>query len=324
MTVSIIIPTYNAAPFVARALHAALRAGTQVGTAWEVIVVDDGSTDQTVTTVERIARQYPEHVQLIRCPHRGAPAARNAGVARSRGEWLQFLDADDVITDRKISHQLALSGSAQWVVGAYQHRYLDGSTEEVLPHPDLWRGLFHNFRTGHTISNLLRRTAFDSIGGWDETLASNQDPDLAFRLLRAGTPYVLDEAINSYYLHHDGPDRIIHRDAAGRLHRRVTMLGQANDYLYRHRHPYWQQHAPFFLGALLRAIRMEATHDLPAAVVHYHGYFGTAGRYNHTINFDLVPQYTRLYPYLGFRNLERLRLALAGILPPAIKRLAKQ
>ncbi|THH39723.1 glycosyltransferase family 2 protein [Neolewinella litorea] len=323
MKLSIIIPTLNAERFLPRTLKSALAAGAQVPGPWEIIAVDNGSSDRTLDLLKRAVKDHSGRIRLATCSTPGAAAARNLGASLSSGEWLQFLDADDTLAPDKITRQLELAHSADWVVGAYRHLYPDGSTEDSIPHADLWLGLFHDFRTGCTHSHLLRRTALDRAGGWDERLASNQDPELVFRLLKAETPHVIDPVVGSFYHHHDSADRITHRDPAGGCQRRVQMLAAANSYLIAHRPEYWREHAPYFLGALLRAIRMLATFDLESASDAYRAYFGHPNEWAIDQSYELVGRYTRLYPYLGFRNLERLRLALATVLPEALKRRLK-
>ncbi len=323
MKVSIIIPCLNAERFIARSLESALQAGTRVPGKWELIAVDNGSTDRTPQMLREFAARHGTYVRVTTCPRPGAPAARNHGASLSTGEWLQFLDADDTIAPDKISRQLALAGNADWVVGAYRHLYPDGSTEDSLPAVPLWEGLFHNYRTGCTHSNLLRRSAFERINGWDESLASSQDIDLWFQLLRAATPYVIDPVVGSFYHHHAGP-RITGSDPAGTLQRRIAMLAVANAHLHTHQPAYWHARASYFRGALLRSVRMLATHDLDAAATAYRTHFADSVYGDTGHPFELVPRYTRLYPTLGFRKLERLRLGLADVLPPAIKQRLKR
>ena len=323
MKVSIVIPAYNAAPFLERAIQSAIQAGSQVQGGWEVIIVDNGSTDATGELITAAVQAHRGRIRSAFCSRPGASAARNLGAAMSTGEWLQFLDADDTLAPDKINHQLRLAGGAEWVVGAYRHLYPDGSTEDSLPHPDLWLGLFHDFRTGHTISNLVHHSAFDTIGGWNESLPSNQDPDLHYRLLRAAVPYVIDTHVASFYHHHTGP-RITSSDPARKMRVRVRFFADANHYLLTSRPTYWRQHAPYFLGALLRAVRMLATYDLPAAEVAYADYFGPDRPWPLPDQpLELTPRYTRLYPTLGFAALERSRLFLARYLPPTLKQLLK-
>ncbi len=322
MRISVIIPVLNGEDCIQRAIHHALAAGAQVEGEWEIVVVDNGSSDGTTALLNKAVQSYPEKVRWLTCRRPGAAAARNHGASATSGEWLQFLDADDSIAPDKLGWQLALAGDADWVVGAYRHLFADGSTEDSMPAPGLWEGLFHQFRTGCTHSNLIRRSAFEQVGGWNEGLPSNQDPDLHFRLLKAGIPYVIDPVVRSFYHHHSGP-RITTDHPAGSLQRRITMLADANTYLHTNQPAYWRAHAPYFRGALLRSVRMLATYDLQAASTAYRAHFFDSAYGNLGRPFDLVPRYTRLYPALGFRNLERLRLALAGVLPPAIKQRLK-
>ncbi|MDB6115980.1 MAG: putative glycosyl transferase, partial [Lacunisphaera sp.] len=99
---SIIIPCFNAGRWVAATLDSAL---AQTWSRCEVILIDDGSTDDSLA----IARTFvPRGVQVISQPNRGASAARNHGLRAARGEFIQFLDADDLISPDKIAAQIEL------------------------------------------------------------------------------------------------------------------------------------------------------------------------------------------------------------------------
>ena len=99
-SVSIIIPIYNSARYLRQAIESVL---AQAGAELEVLVVDDGSSDDG----PEIASSYGALVKLIAIAHRGHPAARNAGVAASGGDFLAFLDADDLWTPDKLARQLS-------------------------------------------------------------------------------------------------------------------------------------------------------------------------------------------------------------------------
>lgn len=108
-TVSVLIPAYNAAPFIERAIRSALEQTHRVA---EVIVVDDASTDATVDVVEDIRRR-DDRVKLLRLPTNGGPAkARNAGFDAATSEWIAVLDADDAYLPGRISHLMSRSGDA--------------------------------------------------------------------------------------------------------------------------------------------------------------------------------------------------------------------
>ncbi len=98
--VSVVIPAYNAAEFLANAV-ASLQAQTLA--AWEAIIVDDASTDDTVAVAERLA-EAESRVRVLRQERNGGPcAARNAGFAVARGEWIAVLDADDVYLPTRLA-----------------------------------------------------------------------------------------------------------------------------------------------------------------------------------------------------------------------------
>lgn len=108
---SIVIPTYNHAAYLAEAIESALAQTAPV----DVLVVDDGSTDDTAAVLAR----YGDAVRVLRVPHDGPSRARNAGIDAARGEFLMFLDADDAIAPTKVEAQLAefaASPEAGWVL----------------------------------------------------------------------------------------------------------------------------------------------------------------------------------------------------------------
>jgi len=104
--ISVIIPSYNRSALVCEAVESALN---QTWNNIEVIVVDDGSTDDTKEQVEKMLEGHWKHkVRLLMQAHKGASAARNTGLAASRGDYIQFLDSDDLLFKDKIITQIAI------------------------------------------------------------------------------------------------------------------------------------------------------------------------------------------------------------------------
>lgn len=107
-SISVVIPAYNAARFLRSAIDSAL---SQTAPPEEVIVVDDGSIDETF----EIAASYGAQVRAIRQPNRGEGGARNRGIEEARSDWIAFLDADDVWCPQKLQRQMAFCQSANVV-----------------------------------------------------------------------------------------------------------------------------------------------------------------------------------------------------------------
>lgn len=108
--VSFIIPIYNAAPFLQRCVKSVLAQENLNGETLQIIIVDDGSTDDSLSIANRIAAQE-QTVQVISRTHAGQSAARNSGLALARGEYIAFVDADDYIApDWLAQHLKAING----------------------------------------------------------------------------------------------------------------------------------------------------------------------------------------------------------------------
>lgn len=173
-TVSVIIPAYNAADYVGRAIESALN---QTHAPLEVIVIDDGSRDNTA---EQVA-QYPAPVRLLRQPNGGPAAARNHGARVANGEWLALLDADDAWLPHKLERQLPyLSEPTIALVHACE-------PAEYAPREATFEALWkRNFLL--TSSVLIRRTAFDETGRFNEDreLIGVEDYNLWLRMAARG------------------------------------------------------------------------------------------------------------------------------------------
>lgn len=181
--VSLIIPTYNRADLVRDAIESALR---QTYTAREVIVVDDGSSDETPEVLAR----YADAIRMVRTPNRGCAAARNTGISLARGAYLAFVDSDDEAPADKLAIQVPVLEARPEVGFVYGPSVAFGSElpaervhQPVRPDADgsVAEGIFLTTRIGFD-SVLLRRTAVEQVEGFDETLRHNEDTDLLLRV----------------------------------------------------------------------------------------------------------------------------------------------
>jgi glycosyltransferase involved in cell wall biosynthesis len=178
--VSVVIPSYNYGRYVTQAVDGAL---AQTYRNIEVIVVDDGSTDDTR---ERLA-PYGDRIRYIYRENGGLPAARNTAIRAARGEWVALLDADDLWHAEKTEVQLRAAHARGLgdcaVIGSLP---VDGELPEHLPpDPEVRRlGLRHFFLANPfgTTSALIRRACFDEVGLFDETLRAVEDRDMWLRI----------------------------------------------------------------------------------------------------------------------------------------------
>lgn len=180
--VSIIIPCFNAAPYVGEAIESALR---QTYKPTEVIVVDDGSTDDSLTVI----RSFEGRIRWETGPHRGASAARNRGLSLSQGEFIQFLDSDDVLVQNKIEIQVErlIQYGTNWVACGWY--YMNQPQQPVrIPAPDTDPLLFVLNHKLPIEAPLHRRTALEQAGGFREDLPCAQEFELHLRLAIHNTP----------------------------------------------------------------------------------------------------------------------------------------
>lgn len=179
-TVSVVIPTYNYARYVGDAIDSVL---AQTVPPLEVVVIDDGSTDDTPTVLAK----YGDRIRAIRQENQGLSAARNAGIREARGEWVAFLDSDDAFHPRKLELQLA-------ALAAHPELKLV-ATGAFSDEPPTWADIAAAppvvpvtagaiaVRTLFAPSSVLaKRSCFDEVGGFDPALRSVEDREMWVRI----------------------------------------------------------------------------------------------------------------------------------------------
>jgi glycosyltransferase involved in cell wall biosynthesis len=180
MKISVIIPAYNAAPYISKAIESCF---AQTEPPHEIVVADDGSSDETAAIAER----FGSPVRVVRLPQNvGLPAARNAAVAASTGDWLAFLDADDWFLPEKLERQRTCAAQNPGAVLIYSsfRTSLNGVEAPVrlAPPSQLWPLM--RYRCVFPVhATLLRRDAFEAVGGFNPALRVVEDWDLWLRII---------------------------------------------------------------------------------------------------------------------------------------------
>jgi glycosyltransferase involved in cell wall biosynthesis len=202
--VSAIIPNHNYAKYVVEAVESVLN---QSYTNLEVIVVDDGSTDQSL----EILQVFGERIVVISQKNAGVSAARNAGVVASSGEYIAFLDADDIWECEKIERQVAVfSGGGFGIVhvgvtdingdGEPLGQHLNGLDGEVADELLKWE---RPVILGGGSGAMVTRKAFDESGGFDTELMTSADWDFYYRVCRKHRTAFIAEPLLRYRIHGD-------------------------------------------------------------------------------------------------------------------------
>lgn len=183
--VSIIIPVYNASKFVAETIKSVVNQNFED---WELIVVDDGSTDSTSTVLE----QFSNHtkIEIISVENSGVSQARNFGYDKSKGEYIAYLDSDDVWLENNLelkvryleeNKDLGLVHSDVEIVDEHSKRTGDiliGKEGDILEDLLLWNGTC----VPGPSSILVRRSAIEEVGGFNPELSTAADQEFFFRV----------------------------------------------------------------------------------------------------------------------------------------------
>ena len=191
MLVSVIIPAHNAASWLSDSLDGVLK---QTYPDWETIVVDDGSTDNTTQVVERYCARDDRIRLLTQTINRGPATARNIGMLAARGDYIAFLDADDLWLTTKLEKQVASLQTKPDVGACYTWFETVNDHRQVIQQwKDLRRTFWHNpvdafalargnYVCGSASSVMIRRTLIETVGLFNESMRGSEDLDYWYRI----------------------------------------------------------------------------------------------------------------------------------------------
>ena len=230
--VSTIIPVYNRADLLTDAVRSVL---AQTWPDVEIIIVDDGSTDDTQARAHELAKAHPHCIQVIVQSNAGPAASRQAGLDVARGEFIQYLDSDDLLMPEKFALQVAgLRANPQCGISyGKTRRYSIGATPQDRAikrtgevHATLFPTLLQS-RWWSTSTPLYRRSVCDEAGPWNEALHNEEDWEYECRVAALGTRlHHVPEFVSDTRDHDQGQlhgsatttkDRLRHRAAAHAL-----------------------------------------------------------------------------------------------------------
>jgi glycosyltransferase involved in cell wall biosynthesis len=227
--VSVVIPTYNSGRWVEETLRSVLRQ-TYPRDRLELIVIDDASPDDSVAIVRRVLEgQSIEHRIVVREKNGGVTSTRNLGWRMASGDWIQFLDADDLLAPHKIALQVACAVEAPHDVAVvysnWQSYTLEGAQErdgsagtwqatgpvhEPMVDQDTVVSILKEFAFGYLGPTLIRKAALPGIDGFIEQPNLGEDMDLMLRLAMAGGRFRKAPSPTAAFFYRQSPNSAWH------------------------------------------------------------------------------------------------------------------
>lgn len=218
--VSVIIIFLNGEPFLAEAIDSVL---AQTYPHWELLLVDDGSSDNSAVICQKYLSQRPSQIHYLHhlnLENRGMSASRNLGIAHAQGDYIAFLDADDVWLPHKLAEQVAIMQQypqAGMVYGRTQiwHSWADGddtadhcldlgvTPNRLLPQPQLFFTLLANkAQTPTTCNALMRREVVAAVGGFEPAFRGMYEDAVFFSKIELHTAVYVADALWARYRQH--------------------------------------------------------------------------------------------------------------------------
>ncbi len=194
--VSVILPVYNAAGTLEEAVASVRAQGHE---SLEIVIVDDGSTDDSAAVIDRLRAS---DVRAFRQENQGPSAARNQAIRESRGEIIAMIDADDLWPEGKLALQLERlrrDPELKLVGGRIERVSLDGSSLDPERFPS-----GEQYSAPHVGAVLFRREVFDTIGWFDESLRFSEDQDWFLRAREQGLKMLILKEVTLIYRRHQG------------------------------------------------------------------------------------------------------------------------
>ncbi|MDF2159400.1 glycosyltransferase family A protein [Algoriphagus sp. CAU 1675] len=308
--VSIIIPVYNKAEFIRETLDSAL---AQTFPHIELVLVNDGSTDGSFDILQEYKEKFPAKIQLIDSPNQGVSAATNLGMQASNGEYIQFLDADDLLSPDKISTQVNLfKGKRKASIATCSYV---GFRDSINNYDRVSYGAFSSFESGLDLllqfwnfqemmaisSYLTPRELIEKAGPWDESLSINQDGEFFMRVLLHAKEVIYDPDSLVYY-RTPGPSNVSQQKSEQAFH---SLLASYQSYERTTLAQEDSNRVRIALKKVYQKFIYDCFPQYPDLIAQAEGLIQNLGVPQKT--YIGGPKFQMLTKYLGFKNALRLK-----------------
>ncbi|MEC4813844.1 MAG: glycosyltransferase family 2 protein [Scytonema sp. PMC 1069.18] len=301
--VSVIIPAYNAMMYLPATLESVLQ---QTFTDFEVLIVNDGSSDNIVEWVGAIKDQ---RVKLLTQPNQGVSVARNTGISNSEGEYIAFLDADDLWESTKLDKQVrsleahpSVGLVYTWTAFIDECGKLTGVSIVSHAEGNVWEQIVVRDMVSTGSSPMIRRVCFDTVGVFDSNIKIGEDRDMWSRIA-AHYPFAVIKEPLTLYRRHDNNTTKSSRKIVQELHKVIekAFASAPLELLYLRNQSYgWMNYFAAW-GALLGENNYtEAMHFRRQAVLHY-------PQIRYTLMYVRLSLAIALIRWFGLQGYERAR-----------------
>lgn len=313
MKVSIIIPCHNVEGYILDCISSVIN---QTYKKLEIICVDDGSTDQTLKIIQAYQSSYVKDMIIISQDNKGASSARNVGLSASSGEYIQFLDADDILKPNKIKRQIDLvmsNNSPEIIVGSFDKEnmlghLIDRKTFKVVEQSEIWLKMMQT-KMGQTSSNLYKVSCFRKGICWNEHLPSSQEYDLMFQMLKVNANVCFDSEINTIIRLRDyGSITQLNLKRKWEIHAKLKI--DIFKFITKHK-PHLMSNG--IHQSLFDSIRLLYPYNSKLALAHFKAYLGSHFQPEKSDMTGTV--YLLSFKFLGFKRTEKLRQILCRTVP---------
>jgi glycosyltransferase involved in cell wall biosynthesis len=308
--VSILIPVYNCHQWVAQAIESALQ---QTWPNKEIIVLDDGSTDESL----KVIRHYEKQIQIESTANGGQNVSRNRLTALSRGEWLAYLDADDELAPDCIDRKMKYAPSAEVIFGSSEIATFNGlqkinSKKEIAQdYPDAWVAAVQ-WRYPNTSAAFFNRKALLDAGGWNESVKNCTDYSLYFSMLLCGHRFKAASEAWSLYRQWSATQAAVEDKLRMMTTRLGVMRGAAHG--LRQMGQMTSERTQAFLDSSLAVIRIIYTLDPKLAIREHQALREWLPNY-HPSREQFPAKYIQFYNTIGFAFTERLANLKRTVVP---------
>ncbi len=213
--VSVIIPTFNCAAYLAQTINSVLN---QTYGNYELIIVDDGSKDDTRQLIDSLMKKNSGKIRYLYQDNQGVSVARNRGMAEAQGEFIAFLDSDDWWAPQKLAKQMSMFQSDRsldiiftnahiFKNGKVQGTYVRDTDKNQMGEDIYYHLLLRNFVVFSSIA--VKRSAAEEVGPFEKGMISAQDTDWLLRVVRSHKTGYIDECLVTYQVRSDSLSRFM-------------------------------------------------------------------------------------------------------------------